>query len=505
MSSVHDQEYTNDFPTHWSVDWSNPRRWENWIPGVAPAKLAYAAGSAIGYGLFGPGGPRPDIKTNDTSNRFRKMAPMKRKRGPYPPTPPSRRVRPRLMGRLRMASAARNAGVTNINTAVGRNMRRNVAGNRRRRVQRPYRNRRRIGGRRGRRRITYNRMMSPSLHGVTQTVERSGALTTESNNALYLGHGISTEQFWVNLCRAIVRKLYRQMGEEIFDWNLNISGPSTSYTLDIQYATAIDQDTYSLDSSTLATQTYSAVASQLYTRFVTIFSENDSNIFINSINIKQTTGGQVVSRLVTSSCEIQYTIVSFMRIQNASVGGSGTQDIEDENKENVTNNPLVGKLYSSKARANGFKLGVIRNVGASDTVQTVADRSTGLVLWGVTDLSSSDMKDLYKKPPPGRQFNLKAYPYGISPGQIKSFGWKDKRKIKLHHLIEKMKTSFTQNTTGQYQNAGFFKMVGLEKKMACISNEFQLVVHWQLNQSYNFVCRKILGRSNRITQIVDPA
>lgn len=362
------------------------------------------------------------------------------------------------------------------------------------------------------RRVRQFRMPPPNLHGVYHCVERSGAVTVGTNNAMYIGHGVDMEQFWVNLCRGIIRKLYRLAGEEINDWNAGVTGAANSYFLQIAWVPNVDQDTLNVDNTLIGAISYAQVADALYTRFAALFAELDANILIQHVslfgNVAVVGNSVTVAKLVMNNCNVFYKVTSRMKIQNASLAGSGAADIADEDTTNVTKNPLVGKMYWSKGRANGFKLNMVRSVGAAETVKTLADFGGGFggtCIWGVSDISSAEMKDLYKKPPPAYQFCMNGKDYGISPGSIKTFSWVDTRKISLHKLIEICKTTFTQRTGVQYCTVGKFQMVGLEKKMSCLSNEPLITVHWALEQHHSFVVTKNLGKANRIMQFADPA
>lgn len=463
-------------------------------------------------GPFKSSGPPTNIKTNNDGH-FISSKMYKGKSKAYDPERTRRALRsiwPLSPGRSRSGSTSTTMSGSSYRPSMSGSFRTNrSSGNRL--PPTPYRRKRRRKGKKRKRRGKGYKIVRPkirpSLHGVSETVEHSGIFATGPNNALYLGHGVATNKFWLNLCRALIRKLYRLHGEEIYDWSLGISGTGNFTSLDIIYTIWNDQDTVLIDTTTLAAQSYASVANVLYVRLLALFSEDNQNINLQAITLKETTSGLHLARIVVASCEIQYYIKSSMRIQNASLAGlrGGSTDLADEESDNVTANPLVGKLYCSKSRANGFKPQIVRSVGVGDNVITVANQANGVCSFSVTDTSSSEMRDLYKKPPPARQMRMKGYSYGISPGQIKTFSWVDRRKIKLSALIEKIKTTFTQNVAVQYQNVGQFKMVGLEKKMACSSQENDIVLHWHLQQSYNFVAKSLLGRTNRITDITDPS
>lgn len=360
---------------------------------------------------------------------------------------------------------------------------------------------------------------NPSKHGASLIVERSGIVQATTNHAVYVGHGASTEQFWVNVCRAVIRKLFRMAGEEITDWNHNLNGTSVNqnpYILRTWYSTSSTPNVMAQDSQPLVVPntpqryTYSDVAATWFTRLNAIFAETDVNIVLYKLELLQPEiPNQVMARLDLSKMVIMYKITSKLKMQNASIAGSGTADAEDEDSGNVTHNPLVGKFYRSKYRANGFKFSTIPEDGVGPWVgapiQQVADRVTGFTSFVTSDPNGPDFLLKFKKPPHGGMFGLKSKPYGMSAGQMKQIVWIDTRSITFNRLIELVKTTFTQNTLTQYCNLGRFQMVGLEKKMSCISTEFNVVLHWVLEQTYSCVVKNKLGKVPRIQQIVDPA
>lgn len=387
------------------------------------------------------------------------------------------------------------------------------------RRSRNYPRRRRSLMRMVRRRRTRPMMITdPAKHGASLVVERSGVISSDSPQALYIGHGVSTEQFWVNVCRAIIRKLFRILGQEVTDWNHSVAAniPSTPFAIQIGYSTAVNPSSILLDSTDLplpvlpATLTYNGVADLLYQRFNAILSATDNNITIYHVLLFDKSDNlDTVARLDMSNVVLEYKVTSILKIQNASLAGTQAGDLEDENRENITRNPLVGKLYYKKTRANGFKLQTAplqgQNVWANNVI-TVANRSTGMILWNTQTGNSVDFLLKFKKPPAGHMFQAQSKPYGISPGSIKEIKWTDTRKIKFHKLIEICKNTFVDNAgEGIYQTLGKVQMLGLEKKLNAISNENPIVVHWALEQHYSHVIKKTIGIVPRIQQIVDPS
>lgn len=391
--------------------------------------------------------------------------------------------------------------------------RRNRRPSRRRSIRRRSRFRRRTF--KGRKTKKMN--MRPSKHGASLVVERSGVITGESAHAVYVGHGVSTEQFWANVCRAIVRKLFRILGQEITDWNHNVYATlsTTPLILDIGYSVAQNPTSILVDSTNLvipalpSTLSYGAVSDTLFARFLALFTPADSNIVFYHISLRENTAlGTTNAKLDMSNVTVQYKVTSKLKLQNASLAGTTTTDIEDEDSGNVTANPLVGKLYYKKTRANGFKLQTAPINGINTwaaVVGTIANRGTGMINWVSSSAFVPDFQLKFKKPPMGHMFQAQSKPYGMDPGQIKTLTWTDVRKIKFHKLIEIGKVSFTDNAgDGYYQNIGKIQMVGLEKKMHCLSNESNIVLHWALEQHYSCVISKTLGVVPRIQQIVDP-
>lgn len=440
---------------------------------------------------------------------------------------PNAQIRGRVLNRLR-ANRARtpSRSVSRVRSSYSRSASMggsgggSVGGNRgrpsgfvpsirRMRRVRFQRRRRRVGNRN-------RRGLNPVKDGAETVTETSGVISTQSPNAVYVGHGAATTTFWNNVCRAIVRKLARGAGIEIVDWGHNVDGATsaTNMKLQIQYSTTQSTTVWAVDDTNIIIPalpslfTWAQLALQLSTRLDTIFSSSDSNPNIGMILIYQNDAQTLpLMKLDCTRMKVHYKISSKLKLQNTSLAINGL-DTQDESMDNVGHNPLTGKLYYSRYRANGFKLEThpINGVGPvwSTMVPNVAGYNTGSLTFKVDTADSADFKAKFKKPPSGHMFSLIGKPYGISPGQIKQLNWFDKRTIQLNQLISIYQKSLTDQSAFNYQNIGRFQMVGLEKKMHCSSSEANIQLDWALEQYYSCVVTSYKGSVPKLQIIVDP-
>lgn len=366
------------------------------------------------------------------------------------------------------------------------------------------------------RRQLRSRNFNPVKDGAEVVFEVSGNINTESPNAVYIGHGCATTVFWQNVCRAIVRKLARGAGIEVLDWGQSVDGATsaTNLKLQIQYSIANVTSVWVFDTTDIIIPvlptlfTWNDLGLQLAARLDAIITPANTNVTIGCILIYQNDAQTLpLMKLDCSHMKVKYRITSKLKLQNVTLAANAA-DIEDEDAANVARNPLVGKLYSSKYRANGYKVETapINGVGTawSTAVPTVVDQSSGLLAWKVQNSSSADFKAKFKKPPSGHMFCLKGKPYGMEPGQISTIQFSDFRIINFNTLLSIYQKSIGDLTSSVYQNIGRFQMVGLEKKMHCALSEGTVSVDYAIEQFHSCVVTSFKGSVPKLQSITDP-
>lgn len=334
-----------------------------------------------------------------------------------------------------------------------------------------------------------------SKDGAARVVEVSGNIQCPSAETLYIMHACATEQFWVNACRAIIRQLYRDAGEEISAWDQAMKGDTGARTLQYQY-TIGSNPTSVLTANVVPTaaQTYDGFATQLYNSFQTSFSTSDASINLIQFFLFNTAAPQLCEATVqVSNMKLIYRVKSRLKIQNQSLAGTTTAEVDDDVTDNVSRNPLVGRVYVTKYRGTGFK--PIHQATHTQGYQTV-NHQTGLQF-----AASNGLPSFMRKPPPAKVLNSKMmHRINIEPGEIKINHWEDYREIKFSQLVEELQKSFS-DAVNNFQHVGYCQTVALEKEMHANVNENPIFIHYALEQHYDCVVRKTKSQPPKMVQI----
>lgn len=358
------------------------------------------------------------------------------------------------------------------------------------------------------------RPLNATTYGCSFVQENSGILQAQSSGSVYIGHGLATSNFWQCVAAAIMKKLFRIAGEDIDDWGKSKMGVNLAQTLQIRYSINTNPTTTLYDNSTINTAvSYRTIAAALAIRFNQITQAIHGNLtfygvwLINTPNpvppgVDTYWSGEPQAMVDMSHMKVKYSVTSILKIQNVSLAGLvGDAAGDEDTTENLSRNPLVGKMYYQPYRCNGFKVETLP-ITATGGPSLVAAHDTGMILFNTDNLQNN--AEFFVKPPQGHMLQCKAKPFGISPGVIKTLKWTDTRTIKYHSLIEKSKINFTTDGVSHYDNIGKVQMVGLEKKMNCAGNERLINVHWALQQHINVVVTTAKARAPRIVNIVAP-
>lgn len=147
---------------------------------------------------------------------------------------------------------------------------------------------------------------------------------------------------------------------------------------------------------------------------------------------------------------VDILMTSKLVLQNRTIADSGTGA---DNRNDVANNPLVGKKYQS---GGNFLDAVARSV----TYQSItAGEGNGLIV------ANGDNFALYgQKPPPASFFNAtRATSVSLEPGQMKTDYLRSQKTMSLDYLFAALRDAIVETPCNV--NMGTVAMFGLEKKL----------------------------------------
>lgn len=347
-----------------------------------------------------------------------------------------------------------------------------------RRVARKVRSRRRgfvRGGRRPNNRAFY------TSNGSSVKVERGGVI--EDPECVYIGAAsIPFKYLKEGVGRAIVKNLFKQMGQPITSWEDTIKCANGEFDLKYTYFLGNNDPTVNAGTTIgLASgDTYDDLALDIIQTWATDWSSATTHL-IDEIWIESTVNvSSIVQRRATvRGADFMVHVDSFvhLRIQNTTL--ARVTDDNGDLSTDIENNPLVGKLYVG--RFTGFqpkwRQGSLANWGTG----FYADPATGLILAESADVGVTQVR----KPPPGSYFKncSSSYSANIMPGQVKSFSLKFKRTFFLNNLISKYNDQWLSMDLNDMVYIGNSCMYGLEKMIDSRQGSASVRLSYELNHN----------------------
>lgn len=416
------------------------------------------------------------------------------KSGPYTKSPfsaiPARFVRRKLNFQRRVARAQRGGATPGAarRIAAQKRYRTQVTGH--------YKGRLRRGKwRKYSKNVT--KRMKYAVYGVHHVEERRGVQT--DSQCVYVGHSIASFQVGIDVCRAIVRALWKKAGVDISDFALAVPMSATnSYTLSFSYLKDVTSTgSWSSQPITITLGTsFAQLAQNLYDNFVVLMTDASPTVEgpwqalkIYEFNLSNGVGSayeQIMARIPASAMTVEIDFKSLLTVQNHTLAAAGA-DVQDELTTNIENNPLKGKLYKSMKMSNGLTCKFKPNATTTGFRNMIADIETGMILESGASLGHS----MYYKPPDPFYFNsTKAVNINLAPGAIKTDTIKFKRTITLDRFFQLFGNAMWRRTNQvapfnqTWVPFGLAHVVGCEKALDSGSSEANIRVAYELEQHY---------------------
>jgi len=354
--------------------------------------------------------------------------------------------------------------------------------------------------------------------GVTCVYENGGVTECPDIGCQYIGHAISWDKTLLNICFAIVKKLLVLSGNYVVNNQLSYLGIDSAENFGITWSFTSEDISGSARAGFLitATDTLNSIGIKLRDDFVARF--NDSLKYqITEIQFGKTDGDTSVptmidprSKLNGDSIEIDFECYSKLMVQNRTRAstGIGNDDPDVDTTENITNNPLHGKVYrSNKKWLNGFTLNTQFGYGTVGTTYEVdsliANKYTGLINANSETGFGSVPYEIYRKPPPSWVFGVKkANNIILLPGDIKYSNWKFNFKMKLTTLLQKFPHEVASIENTEVTPIGFAEMMAFEKQLSSREANLNISLGFELTQTYRtFVTIKSSTRTIPLNSI----
>lgn len=323
---------------------------------------------------------------------------------------------------------------------------------------------------------------SYNKNGSVLRYENGGQVTDPE--CVYVGHSVATYKVVTSVLRAVIKELFRQRGTDIIDWDDTVQN-ATSLTLEYSYntnqAVAGALTTRSIAATGL---TYQGLALAWQSDIDTAWSAQPHSIEEVTLYLTVDKGGVANAAVIPSAkvhgknFNIDFSFDSKLKIQN--VTSSSTVGVDEDQLANaINNNPLIGNLYShNKNQLNGFE--PAKNEDSGTTF--IADNQTGIISSGA---STNSLSQYLKKPPPAWAFKAKRVKkLTLEPGQIRYAHMTYKASMSLQTFLTKLHYTISDGSSDYAVNFCFAQMFGLEKMLDDRSETNDIVLSYEVVQTY---------------------
>lgn len=342
--------------------------------------------------------------------------------------------------------------------------------------------------------------ISIKLSNGSITKIEDGFVTPAENYCQYVGHGPATKRVYSSVGRALMKVLWNRAGLNLKNWDELIEGlaPTVHYWIVITYQ-ELDSNTGGLVSQYIdITKTYATIADELVAKIAAIAERvTFADMFLLQGTSSTNSASTDLPRAKVNLDDVHlfFEFYSTLKIQNRTLGqavsgvtGDGDADLED----NIANNPLVGKCYTSdKKWQNGFTINQLPQASTIDLKQLSADNLTGIIQFPSTIFDGTPALQNYcRKPPPPFVFGVaKASTVVIRPGEIRPSKISFKCTMKFNTFFMKyIYESLRTITTGPFNSKDFLfghaEMIGIEKYLESRVESAPISLACQIDQTY---------------------
>ena len=275
---------------------------------------------------------------------------------------------------------------------------------------------------------------------------------------MYVGHGVAPRTLYVNVMRAMVKKLFAKASVHIANWGDVIATSLNSivqefsrFRIKLKYRLSTSATDYTLITSdvdfvsggTPTTATWDQVVTNLITALAGIPGSVVDQDELHFVEIALFQRNEVddeellMSLIPLEELMIDIKFVSYLTLQNRTNDAAGSTNILS-----TSNNPVHGKVYkSSKGWLNGFDMARTPLTTEANRLPLYTNITTGIIATNSEDTYTS----MLQKPPQGWMLNTnKCSKIMMNPGQVKHSKIAFNAKMRFNTFAGKFQKFFTE-------------------------------------------------------------
>lgn len=319
--------------------------------------------------------------------------------------------------------------------------------------------------------------------------KRETGAVISSQDCVYIGHNaIAMDEMWRAICYAVTRWFAKKAGQDFISIDSPVSGLTTAdpnLTWRIQYKLLPDEPIRNALQGSGAAIVWGALGDALYNLILTTISGDYYELLEVELYSPDTLASTREFPYISVQAK-QFMITvggnSNMILQNTTL--ASVADTDGDMEENVTNNPLQGKMYTGVGQ--NFPL-AFQNVVTGPTINLSpkTNPNSGIIDFDYAPAGnmSAAMRNLLNKPPPHWSFHgMKGSRYvKLAPGEIRRSNVKKFITMDLNRLITQslpyLQPGASTSNMRFFGNVVFF---GLERMLDSRSDEAPLRLAYEV-------------------------
>lgn len=336
-------------------------------------------------------------------------------------------------------------------------------------------------------------------YGSVKKVENGGV--ANDPQCQYLGHSTAAhEQLVPAALRAVLRELVCQAGINFVQWDEDFDFTVGDILFGVTWFAS--PEATSSTSGTVATAVSVTTPNQLVDSMYTFMKANltETSPIIDRFNLFRTANTNPIGTVFAKQMQLVFSNSSWLKIQNRTLAtATGVDPDNEEESTTVTNNPLVGKIYSGYH--DGFLIDA--RVVTSGTFENMLCHTQT----GVIDAAAANLPTSFKKPVGGQFLRScsKAGHVKVMPGDIKISRISFSKEINCSAFFRDLCVEIDEASTADVRlrtKFGVCEMVGLEKELDSRQAEADISLAYEVSQTYKCAGRyKQRSKTLPITEI----
>jgi hypothetical protein len=346
---------------------------------------------------------------------------------------------------------------------------------------------------------------SQALKSGAVTKYETGTVLSASETP-YLGHSFAWNTILLEMCKALIRRLWKKHGVTItsFDDTIEGVGPADSnqqnYLLEFRYHEGQPE---SLPANAgyinvVYNQTYRQTA-QALKQTIDEFASSDNDYFwisLSLLSVLDATGTPKTLPLATidlTKAKVHFDHSSSICIQNRTTATT-TAGEDGHDAQHVDNNPVVGKVYEGKGLGTHLRFNNTLAAPGAINSDFYPNPNNGLISFDTGNVTNitTEMLRVLKRPPNKQAFTgvQKQGTVMLNPGEMKTGHIRMRQTFTINYINQQFRNAWRtlsalNTSTKMSFNIGKFQFYGFEKRCRTqAADEPVISIGCEINQIY---------------------